>query len=53
MTGDKRRMETVQLLELLSSEVSLLVEAKSIVYPGLQVQAVLHSPPVIHLTKSN
>ncbi len=42
-------MEAVQLVELLGCEVPLLVELERLVDPRLQVQAVLHPSPVLHL----
>ncbi len=42
-------MEAVQFVELLGCEVPLLVELKRLVDPRLQVEAVLHPPPVLHL----
>jgi hypothetical protein len=49
MTGDHGGVLALHFLELLCREVPLLVETEGLVYPGLQVQAVLHSPPITHL----
>jgi hypothetical protein len=42
-------MKAVKFVELLGCEVPLLVELERLVDPRLQVQAVLHPSPILHL----